>query len=97
MVSLGGYGGWCLKTLQTPVNDGYMAGMTVSSSSQKAQSPLALGAAVVCTDGTIAGTDPFTRLVVVAVHKNGLVDLATLGGGNEWLNVSSSSLTVVAV
>lgn len=65
--------------------------------SENSQTALKIGSAVVAHPGSnLAGADPFTRLLVTAIHANGNVDVATEGGGSTWKNVSPASLTSVS-
>jgi hypothetical protein len=55
------------------------------------------GEAVVCTDGSLEGTDPFTKLKVLVVHPNGKLDVARDDNlGTIWTGVNARSLTKVS-
>ena len=54
------------------------------------------GQAVVCTDGSLQGTDPFTRLKVLVVHTNGRLDVARDDDlGTIWEGVHPRVLTKI--
>lgn len=49
----------------------------------------------VCTTGKLAGVDPFTRLVVTTVHKDGTVDVARDDTGTTFTHVNPADLVGV--
>jgi hypothetical protein len=62
------------------------------SSTGKKRPRLRVGANAVCTGGQLAGVDPFTRLVVTAIHKDGTVDVTRDDNGAAFHHVNPDAL-----